>query len=80
MKNKKRIIFLLLFVLLSSINNIVLASGAPPPRPGGGGPGGGGFPCWPPPCVPIDGGISFLLLAGAIYGGKKIYDINKKAE
>lgn len=80
MKNKKRIIFLLLFVLLSSINNIVLASGAPPPRPGGGGPGGGGFPCWPPPCVPIDGGISFLLLAGAIYGSKKIYDFNKKAE
>lgn len=33
--------------------------------------------CWPPPCVPIDGGISFLLIAGAAYGGKKIYDAKK---
>lgn len=34
--------------------------------------------CWPPPCVPIDGGISFLLIAGAAYGGKKIYENRKK--
>lgn len=41
-----------------------------PPAP----PGGGGKPkCWPPPCVPIDGGISLLIVAGAIYGGKKLY-------
>lgn len=41
---------------------------APPP------PGGGGKPvCWPPPCVPIDGGISLLIVAGAIYSGKKLY-------
>ena len=53
---------------------------AGPPGPPGGG-GGGGPPCWPPPCVPIDGGISFLLVAGAIYGSKKVYDISqKKAE
>lgn len=26
------------------------------------------------PCVPIDGGISFLLVAGAAYGSKKVYD------
>lgn len=50
--------------------------------PGGPGSGSGSPPCWPPPCVPIDGGISFLLLAGAAYGGKKIYDLNneKKAD
>ena len=37
-------------------------------------PGGGGKPvCWPPPCVPIDGGISLLIIAGAIYGGKKLH-------
>jgi len=41
---------------------------------GGGPPGSGGPPCWPPPCVPIDGGISFLILVGAIFGGKKIYN------
>lgn len=53
---------------------------AGPPGPPSGGPGGGGPPCWPPPCVPIDGGLSFLLVAGALYGGKKMYDISKKAE
>ena len=25
-------------------------------------------------CVPIDGGVSFLIAAGAAYGGKKAYD------
>jgi hypothetical protein len=45
--------------------------GAPPPPPSGG-PG-----CWPPPCVPIDGGISLLIIAGAVYGGKKLYNNSK---
>jgi hypothetical protein len=40
----------------------------PPPPPGGGGP-----ICWPPPCIPIDGGISLLIAAGIIYGGSKLY-------
>lgn len=43
--------------------------------PGGGPPGGGG--CIPPPCIPIDGGLGFLLAAGAIYGGKKLLDYKK---
>lgn len=30
-------------------------------------------PCWPPPCVPVDGGITFLIVAGAGYAGKKLY-------
>ncbi|NQY66562.1 MAG: hypothetical protein HRT72_02405 [Flavobacteriales bacterium] len=43
-----------------------------PPAPGGGG-GSSEPPCWPPPCtIPIDGGLSFLIAAGAVYGGKKI--------
>lgn len=49
-------------------------AGAPPP-PGGGTPP----PCWPPPCLPIDGGVSFLIAAAAIYGGKKLYDHQKKS-
>lgn len=49
---------------------------APAPPPGGtGGPG-----CWPPPCVPIDGGIVFLMVAAGLYGAKKIYDLRKKTE
>lgn len=50
----------------------VLAS----PPGGGGGPGGQGG-CIPPPCVPIDGGISALLVAGVAFGGKKIFDAMK---
>jgi len=50
---------------------------AQPPDPGG---GGGGPSCFPPPCIPIDGGLSLLLVAGVAYGGKKVYDMNKGKE
>ena len=43
--------------------------------PAGGGPSGG---CFPNPCVPIDGGISFLVAAGVALGGKKLFDASKK--
>lgn len=45
-----------------------------PPGPPGGGVGGPGGPPNPPggcvvqPCVPIDGGITFLLIAAVLYG------------
>ncbi len=43
------------------------------------GPPMGPPPCWPPPCtIPIDGGISFLIAAGAALAGKKFYDFRKK--
>ena len=61
-------LFFLLFVNISSS-----FAGVPPPPPGGGGP-----PCFPPPCIPIDGGITFLVVAGIAFGGKKIYDSRKK--
>ena len=32
----------------------------------------------PDPDIPIDGGISLLIAAGALYGSKKIYDARKK--
>lgn len=79
-KSLKKIIYILLLFICTSNVNEVLAVGGPPPNPPGGGGGNGGPPCWPPPCVPIDGGLSFLLVAGALYGGKKVYDISKKAE
>lgn len=44
---------------------------APPPPPAA------APPCWPPPCIPVDGGISFLIAAGAAYGAKKLYDRKK---
>lgn len=52
------------------VANPVLAAGPPGPPGGGGDP-----PCWPPPCVPIDGGIGFLLAAGLAYGAKKTHEI-----
>ena len=44
---------------------------------GGGPPGSNNPPCWPPPCVPIDGGISFLVAVAAAIGIKKIYFTKK---
>ncbi len=59
---------LTIILIFSSI--IILAQGNPP-----GGPGGA--PCWPPPCVPVDGGISILVAIGAFFGGKSFYDFLK---
>ncbi len=71
---KTKLILILLFSVYF-IADIIAA----PTFPGGTGGGPGGHPdCWPPPCVPIDGGISLLIAAGAIYGGKKLYDARKE--
>jgi hypothetical protein len=52
-----------LFLLMSKV---LLA--APPP------PGGGGTPpCWPPPCIPVDKGVVFLVIAGIGLAGWKLY-------
>lgn len=62
---------------------LILASHGLFAQPPGGPPPGGttGTPppdCWPAPCIPVDGGIGFLVLAGAALGGKKIYDAQKR--
>jgi hypothetical protein len=62
--------FIILFIFTIGITSFCLAAAPPPPH--------GGAGCWPPPCVPIDGGISLLIAAGAIYGGKKLYSKRKK--
>jgi len=68
--NKKYL--LLLFLALCFDQGF--AAGPPPPPGGGGDPG-----CWPPPCVvPIDGGISLLIAAGAALGAKKAYDLKNE--
>jgi hypothetical protein len=64
---------LVIFLLLAVSTN----GGVPPPPPPSSGPGP---VCWPPPCIPIDGGITLLIAAGAAYGAKKIYTSRKKAE
>ena len=46
----------------------------PSGNPPGGPSGSTDPPCWPPPCIPVDGGISVLIALGAAYGSKKAYD------
>lgn len=65
----KGILPVIVFMGMLLVSNDILA--APPGS--GGGPGGQGG-CVPPPCVPIDGGLSILLAAGAAFGGKKLHD------
>jgi hypothetical protein len=74
---KKTIAILTTVLFFSFLTNNLLAASGPPSPPTG---GTTGAPCWPPPCVPIDGGISFLIAAGIGLGAKKVYDSRKKAE
>ena len=63
--------------MLLSVIVLAQPAGGPPP----GGPSGGTTPtCWPPPCIPIDAGISFLIAIGAAFGGKKAYEQYKSDE
>lgn len=55
-----------LFTIFFFLLGISKIFSVPPPPPGGS-PG-----CWPPPCIPVDGGVTFLIIAGAAYGLKKI--------
>ena len=65
-------ILIVAFLLAVPFINKLFAGGPPPPA-------AGGPPCFPPPCgIPLDGGISFLIVAGIAYGGKKASDIRKK--
>lgn len=63
----KKILFTCFFIVCV----ICLSNAAPPPPPGGG-PG-----CWPPPCIPVDGGIGLLVAAGVAYGAKKFLGAKK---
>lgn len=67
--------FIVSFVVIISVVCLLEVHAAGPPGPPG---GGGDPPCWPPPCVPIDGGIGFLLAAGLAYGAKRALGSFKK--
>jgi len=36
--------------------------------------------CFPPPCIPIDGGLSLLIAAGIGVASKKAYDHSRQAK
>ena len=72
-KNLLKVSLILLLISSPSLVSNMFAS------MGGG--GGHAVPCggpYPPCPIPLDGGVSLLLFAGAAYGGKKIYDLTKK--
>lgn len=56
--------------LVSTSKAAGMGMGMGPPAPCGG--------PFPPCPVPLDSGVMLLLMAGALYGGKKLYDSFKK--
>jgi hypothetical protein len=66
----KHLAFILVVFFVVVCSQSLLSAPPPPPSVNP--------PCWPPPCIPIDGGISALIVAGAAYGAKKLYDKKKK--
>lgn len=67
MKMKALVTTLLILCVMLCLPSLLQAQGMP------GDPGGD-----PDPSVPIDGGLSLLLAAGAGYGLKKVNDMRKK--
>lgn len=65
----KKILLNLLIFALVAFPAIIFAQ----PASGTAAPG-----CFPPPCIPIDGGTTLLIAAGMAIGGKKAYDLRKK--
>lgn len=61
-------------------NMIVFAQPPGGPPPGGGGTTGTTPPCWEPECIPIDGGLIFLLIAGVALGVHQIYSRTRGAK
>jgi len=72
-KKKRFVLAALLTIGLMLSNSGLFAQPPGGPPPGGGGTTGTTPPCWEPACVPIDGGISLLIAAGALLGGRKLY-------
>jgi hypothetical protein len=76
MKTFKKVLSTLLFLLTITLLTINLTAQTPPPPNGGGSPGSGNTPVGGG--APIAGGIGILLALGAAYGGKKVWDFQKR--
>jgi hypothetical protein len=75
MKKIFRAIFVVILFLITPIfmSNVFADL---PPDPGSGGPGGGDLPVGGG--SPIGGGIVMMMIMGAAYGSKKVFDARKK--
>ena len=56
--------FLLVATVLLILIGIQTGHAQPPPPP----PPTGGPPCWPPPCIPVNGGILYAVGAAILFG------------
>jgi hypothetical protein len=67
--NKKiiRVLFVLLMVMTMNLSNALATSDPDDPSPND-------------PAVPVDGGITLLLAAGAAYAGRRLYRKETKAQ
>jgi hypothetical protein len=72
MKTFKKVLSTLLFLITVTLLTLNLSAQTPPPPNGGGDPGSGNTPVGGG--APIAGGIGILLVLGAAYGGKKVWD------
>ena len=78
--NFKIFIYRSILVCTGVLFNVALWAQPPGgPPPGGGGSTGTTPPCWQPECIPIDGGVGFLIAAGVVLGAKKINDQRNKS-
>jgi hypothetical protein len=73
-------VFWLILIFNILLNDNSSLAQVPPPPPPNGGPGnghglGGNQPAGPG--APIGGGLEVLLVLGAFYSGKKVYDFRK---
>mgnify|MGYP000675191497 FL=1 len=73
MDKTKYILLVVAVFILEAVYNLSYAQ-PPGGLPPGGGASGSEPPCWDPNCVPIDGGVGFLIAAGVALGGKKLYN------
>lgn len=75
LRQSKRLL-LTVFALLVNVHLFSQPPGGPPP--GGGGTTGTTPPCWEPECIPIDGGLIFLLIGGVLFGAHLIYQYKRR--
>ncbi|MFA5418273.1 MAG: hypothetical protein WC341_07435 [Bacteroidales bacterium] len=72
MKTIKKFSPITLLIIILLVSNPAHSQGPPPPPPENHGAGGN----TDAGSAPIDGGVFILIGLAALYGGKKVYDLN----
>ena len=70
----KNLIYILLFSLMLALSVTAFSQTPPPPNNGNGAPSGGNTPVGGG--APVGSGLVILMALGAIYGSKKVFNLN----